>query len=444
MRSRAHAAGPRGARWYDAASLRRPTPSSLLWLPLGGIAIGQRFLFPGVSVADVCVGVFLLLAAWRLRGEEWRLPDWWPWLAAFCAWAIVSGGWVAATDPAFSAREFAKSLAKLLYYSAAAVAVARVVREAGLRAAVRVAAIAFAVAAGLAILLYAAMSVKAPLPYELICGTADPHCNQAYYYELRWFGDNTARGLREGVHVRAMGLAGEPARLGVVLGLALGFLLLAPPRRPPLVAAAIVATAAVLTFSLSAYALLLPVLALFAWRALRATGLKSWAWMAVAVLVGVACLPPVARTLHRAIVVRSQRILEGRADSSARLRVIGSWDLALLLAREHPLTGVGLGNFDVRVPSVAPLVPGGHMVDAHVQGWNAAGYVLATTGAVGLLLFALTLYAALRPAPALGAVFLVGAFADGTVLGPAFWVFLALDATAGREAAVTEPAGSPS
>lgn len=427
--------------------MRRPTPSSLLWLPLGGIAIGQRFLFPGISIADVCVGVFLLLAAWRLRGEDWWLPDWWPWLAALCAWAIASGGWAAATDPAFSAREFVKSLAKLLYYSAAAIVVARVVREAGVRAAVRVAAIAFAVAGGLAILLYAAMSAKAPLPYELICGAADPGCNQAYYYELRWFGDNTARGWREGVHLRAMGLAGEPARLGVVLGLALGFLLLAPRRQPPLVAAAIVATAAVLTFSLSAYALLLPVLALFAWRALRATGLRSrWTWAAVGVLAVVACLPPVARTLHRAIVVRSQRILEGRADSSARMRVIGSWDLALLLAREHPLSGVGLGNFDVRVAQVAPLVPGGHMVDKRVQGWNAAGYVLATTGAIGLLLFALALYVALRPAPALGAVFLLGSFADGTVLGPAFWVFLALYAAAGRDAPVTEPepAGSPS
>ena len=161
-------------------------------------------------------------------------------------------------------------------------------------------------------------------------------------------------------------------------------------------------------------------------------------------LAAVACLPPVSRTLHRSIVVRSQRILEGRADSSARLRVIGSWDLAVLLAREHPLTGVGLGNFDVRVRQVAPLVPGGHMVDRHVQGWNAAAYVMATTGAIGLLLFLLAGYVALRPAPALGLVFLIGAFADGTVLGPAFWVFFALYAAAGRETLVTEPVGSPS
>lgn len=424
--------------------MRRASLPALLWLPLGGIAIGQRFLTAGISIADVCVGVFLVLALLRLQGEPWTLPDWAPWLAALCAWAVASGAWATAVDPAFSGREFAKSLAKLLYYAATALVVARVVRAAGLRATLRVAALAFVGAAGFAIALYAAMYAQAPLPYELICGEANPGCTSAYYYELRWFGDNSARSFREGVFLRAQGLAGEPARLGVLLGLALGFLLLAPRTKPPLVPAALVAIAAVLTFSLSAYALLLPVLALYALRLLRAGGRSRWTWAALAVLIGVACLPPVSRTLHRSIVVRSQRILEGRADSSARLRVLGSWDLALLLARRHPLTGVGLGNFDVRVREVAPLVPGGHLVDEGVQGWNALAYVLATTGAIGLLLFLLLGATAFRPAPELGLVFLLAAFADGTVLGPAFWVFFALYAAAGRDEWVREPEGSPS
>jgi hypothetical protein len=425
--------------------LRRPSLPSLLWLPLGGVAIGQRFLTTGVSVADVCVGLFVAAALWRLRHEPWTWPDWAPWLAALCGWAVVSGAWAAAVDPAFAGLEFAKSLSKLLFYAVAAVTLARVIATTGLRPALRIAAVAFAVAAVIAIALYAALSLKVPLPYDVICGAADPRCSSAYYYELRWFGDNSARSFREGVHLRAMGLAGEPARLGVTLGLALGFLLLGARARPPLVACGLVALAAVLTFSLSAFALLVPVLALGAWRLVRTAGARSrWAWAVPAVLLAVLCLPPVARTLHRSIVVRSQRILEGRADSSARLRVLGSWDLALLLAREHPLTGVGLGNFDVGMPRVAPLVPGGHMVDAHVQGWNATAYILGTTGAVGLVLFVLTGYVALRRAPALGLVFLAGTFADGTVLGPAFWVFLTLYAAAGREDALREPAESPS
>jgi hypothetical protein len=413
--------------------LSRARVPSLLWLPLGGVAIGQRFLLPGVSLADVCVGAFVLLAGWRLRREPWHLPDWAPWLAGFCAWAVVSGGWQAAADPAFSGVEFVKSLAKLLFYAAAAVMTARAVRVEGLPAAVRIAAVALAGAAVLAIGLYAAMQAKAPLPYDTICGATNPGCGSAYYYELRWFGDNSARSFREGVHLRAIGLAGEPARLGVLLGLGLGFVLLASRARPPMAAAAVIAAAAALTFSLSAYALLVPVLGLWALRLVRGTGGRSrWTWLAAGALVAIACLPPVTRTLHRSIVVRVERILEGRADASARLRVLGSWDMAALLAGRRPVTGVGLGNFDVRVPEVAPLVPGGHMLDATVQGWNALAYVLATTGAVGLLSFLLLGFVALGRKPSLALVFLAGAFADSTVLGPAFWVFFALYAAAAR------------
>jgi hypothetical protein len=432
--------------------LSRARVPSLLWLPLGGVAIGQRFLFPGVSLADVCVGLFILAASWRLRRERWHRPDWAPWLAGFCAWAVASGGWLAATDPAFSGGEFAKSLAKLLFYAAAAVTTARVVRVEGLAETVRIAAHALAAAAVLAIGLYVAMHVKAPLPYDTICGAANPGCVSAYYYELRWFGDSSARSFREGVHLRAIGLAGEPARLGVLLGLGLGFVLLASRARPPMAAAGLVATAAALTFSLSAYALLVPVLGLWALRLVRNAGGRSrWTWLVAGLLVLVACLPPVTRTLHRSIVVRVERILEGRADASARLRVLGSWDMAALLADTHPVTGVGLGNFDVRVPEVAPLVPGGHMLDATVQGWNALAYVLATTGLVGLLGFLLLGFVALAPRPSLALVFLAGAFADSTVLGPAFWVFFALYAAAARGEPssgdgpkVTAPSGSPS
>jgi hypothetical protein len=53
---------------------------------------------------------------------------------------------------------------------------------------------------------------------------------------------------------------------------------------------------------------------------------------------------------------------------------------------------------------------------------------------VVLLPFTLVCYRALRPRPALGLVFLLGMFADGTVLGPAFWVFFALYADAALKA----------
>jgi O-Antigen ligase len=419
---------------------RRFTAAEILWVPLAGVALGQRFVFPGVSVADLCLGAFVLLALREQRGEPWTLPRWTPWLVGFVAWALVAG-LVAARDPFFSAGEFARSAVKLVFYTAAALVLARTVAAAGVERTGQIAGQVFAISASLAIAIYLALLAHVPLPYDLICG--HPECRSAYYYELRWFGEGSARGLTESVFLRAQGLAGEPARLGMLLGLALAFLLLSRRVRPSPAACALVAVAAVLTFSLAGYALLLPVLALFALRLLRASRhQRRWAAGILVALLAVAALPPVARTLKRSIVVRSQRILEGRADSSARLRVVGSWDLALLLAREHPVTGVGLGNFDVRVTQVAPLTPGGHMIDHNVQGWNALAYVLATTGTVGLVLFVLLVYAALRPQPALAIVFLIGMFADGTVLGPAFWTFLVLYAAGGEPAPEpTAPAG---
>lgn len=424
-----------------ALATRRLSPAQLLWIPLAGVALGQRFLFPGVSVADLCLGVFVVLALRNRGSEPWRWPAWAPWLAAFVGWAFVSG-LVAAFDPRFSAVEFARSAVKLVFYASSALVLARTVAAAGLERTGYVAGRVFALSAAIAVVVYLALFAHVPLPYRLICGTAD--CQSAYYYELRWFGDGTARGLRDSVFLRAQGLAGEPARLGLLLGLALAFLLLSRRARPKPSDCALVALAAVLTFSLAGYALLLAVLALFGLRLLgSASPQRRWAAGVLLALLALAALPPVAKTIQRSIVVRSQRILEGRADSSARLRVIGSWDLAVLLARERPVSGVGLGNFDVRVNEVSPLTPGGHMIDRSVQGWNALAYVLATTGAVGLVLFVLLVYVALSRQPALALVFLIGMFADGTVLGPAFWVFFVLYAAGAPppEPDATEPAG---
>jgi len=407
------------------------TPRALLWLPIAGVALGQPFLVPGVSVADLCIGLFLLLALPALvRARPVVRPPWAPWLAAFCAWALLGGAWlVLRGEPGFSVAEFAKSAVKLVFYAAAAVTLALVARAEPLDRVRAVVLWSFAAAALVAVALYLAMVAGVPHARDLACGATEP-CNAAYYYERRWFGDSSPRGLREGLFVRAVGLASEPSRLGVLLSLALAYLLLGPRgawRRPwPL---ALIAVAALLSFSLAGYAVLLPVLGLAAVRLVRedARARRSAVLAVLAVALLAAVLPPVRETLAGPIGRRAERLLSGRGgDESARLRLVGSWDLALMLVERHPLGGVGLGHFDRHVPELRERVPGGQALDDKVQGWNALAYVLATTGVMGLVLFVLFAYRALRPRPALGLVFLVGMFADGTVLGPAFWVFLAL------------------
>ena len=428
-----------------------PDHRALFWLPIAGVALGQPFLVPGVSLADVCLGVFLLLAVPHLlRAHPARRPPWVPWLAAFCAWALLGGVWlVLRGEPAFSILEFSKSAAKLVFYSAAAWALALVAQAEPYDRIRTVVLWSFAGAAFIAVALYAAMVAGVPHARDLACGATEP-CNAAYYYERRWFGDASPRGLREGLFVRAVGLASEPARLGVLLSLALAYLLLGPRgawRRPwPL---AMIVVAAVLSFSLAGYAVLLPVLALAAVRLMReeARARRRALLAVVAVALLAAALPPVRETLAGPIGRRAERLLSGRGgDESARLRLVGSWDMALMLVERHPVGGVGLGHFDRHVPEIREQVPGGLALDDKVQGWNVLAYVLATTGIAGLLLFVLFAYVALKPQPALGLVFVVGMFADGTVLGPAFWVFLALYAAlgavpSGGKAAITERPG---
>src|SRR6185503_10600828 len=143
---------------------RTANPVVLLWLPVAGVALGQPFLLPGISLADVCLGAFVLLALVVLgRGPRPALPPWAPWLAAFCAWALVGGAWlVARGEPGFSLMEFSKSASKLLFYSAAAVLLALAAGREPEDRLQRVVLWSFALAAAVALVLYAALVAHVP------------------------------------------------------------------------------------------------------------------------------------------------------------------------------------------------------------------------------------------------------------------------------------------
>jgi len=400
----------------------------LLWLPLLGVALGTRAFGLPVPLADLALAAFcglaLLLLGPRLRPG---LPRWWPALVAFVACGLLSGLPPLFGGSHFSGEQFLRSAAKLLLYAAATLLVHAVARRAGSGATAARLRDAFALSGGIALVIYAALSLGLPLPSGLACGEHTDTCS-ALYYERRWFGDSSPTGLQQDVFVRAQGLASEPTRFGYLQAMALGLLVLGgvPPGAGCDPRVGLLAGSALLSFALAPWALLLALVLLALPRLWRAPGAVRRAGLALLLAAGLLALPPARAAFEHAVLGRVLRLAAGEQDSSAMLRVGGSWRLATRLALERPLTGVGLGNFDVAVAARRSEFPERVLLDGQVQGWNALAYVLGTTGLLGATAFLGLLLAALRRSPARLALFTLSLFAEGAVLSAPFWVFLAL------------------
>lgn len=402
-----------------------------LWLPICGAALGDRSLGPSwLRISDLALALFVLLVLPRLfaKGTP-RLPGHARALGLLVLAGLASGlpAWLA-PGSGFVPLEFGKSLLKLAFYALGSLCLSLWLQRTGARAALRVTAHAFALAGLIGIGIYAATRVGLTLPPELVCGSGRQTCS-ALYYERRWFGDNSAASLQHDVFLRAQGLASEPTRFGYLQAMALGLLLL---RRPLTLAPswphALIALSALLSFALAPYALLASVALLLALRLLQGagTGLRRRVLAGVALLALACALPPVGPVLERIVVQRVARIASGQSDASAFLRVAGSWIMAQALIDQRPLTGAGLGHFDLGVAALRARLPHSALLQGSVQGWNVLAHVLGTLGLLGLLAFLHLCRRALGAQPALAALFMASLFADGTFLGAALWVFLAL------------------
>ena len=73
---------------------------------------------------------------------------------------------------------------------------------------------------------------------------------------------------------------------------------------------------------------------------------------------------------------RTTRLLQGKADSSARLRLVESWSMALRMARDSPVVGTGLGNFEQGLAAVRQDLPDRDLLGPETQGWNVLAHVL--------------------------------------------------------------------
>ena len=415
------------------APARRPFVLALLALPIAGVALGQRFVVPGASIADLTLGATIVLGlayfAYEARRSGWpRLPDWTRWLLPFWAWGVAGGIVHIVTETeTFSAEEFWKSAAKLTFYAVAALVMALVIKAAPSEAPVRMVLNAFAVAGGVAIVVYLAMLIKLPLPYQLLWAHG---ADAAYYSDLWWYG-----GTHEArqVFLRAQGLASEPSRLGYLQGMALAYLWLKPGSRVRFgLRVALILFSLLLSFSLTAYIFMTPIAALAIyerWRSGRIR-LQRRALLVAGALVLV--LLPAAPVAYTTVAVRAMRSFSGAGDSSSFLRLQGNWTITYYLLETSPVMGVGLGNFDIVAYNLRAFIFQGYYIGKDTQGWNVLAYVLATMGVPGLLLLLGMLASAFRGRGWLCVPFFLSMFADGTLLGAAYWLFLALYATEGE------------
>jgi O-antigen ligase len=418
------------------APVRPSFPQAWMALPIAGVALGQRFVLPGASIADVMLAVFTALglvhlarAAPGARLLSWPpLPPWSKWLLALWLWALAGGAVhiLGETEP-FSAVEFWKSLAKLSFYAVSGVVLALALRDTPRDLAARLVLTAFGVAGAAAIILYVAMLMGAPVPSQLLWGRGPI---AAYFSDLWWFGGpHEARR----VFLRAQGLASEPSRLGYLQCMALAYVLLRPGARVRVgLRLALMVVSVLLTFSLTAYALLLPIVVLAGathWPARRVQRTRRGLAIAAIAVVFLALLAP---TIYQTVIVRAMRSFSGSGDASSFLRVLGNWKMTYYLLETSPVAGVGLGNFDVVAWDLRAFLFDGYLIQRETQGWNVFAYVLATLGVPGLLILLAMLLSAFRGRGRLAVPFVLGMFADGTFLGAAYWLFLALYTTEGE------------
>ena len=386
--------------------------------------MARTFPLPGLSVADIALAVAAatVSAYWFRERSFPRPPGWVLCAAALLAWSAVGGACLAALGSPlpFSFQELLKSLAKLGFYVATAMALSSAVGRLGGHAWREILLWVLAIHALVALYIYVAMNTDLLPPRDV--------------WAVIRNSEEAANAARFGIFtVRLRGLAAEPANMGYFLALGLGAVLLSGtwPRRRPWRELVTIA-ALVLTLSLSAYALGAGValLVLLARRRSMASLLRGLAAAGALALVVVTLVPPARQAFDAAVVERVAGIVAGSANPAETKRLVGSWAAAGMMVEASPWLGAGLGNYDVALGELISRIDPRLGMTKKDQGWSVPAYVLGTLGWPGLFVLALLYLAVLRASWAGGLLLVLASFADGTLLGPTYWVFVVLLAAA--------------
>jgi hypothetical protein len=369
--------------------------------------------FPGFSVGDALLAWMVPLVGRRLSAPPSvpRLPRSVLALSVYWVWALA--GYIvfsARGDPVFSDVEWAKSFLKLTYHLTAGFVFLLYLARADPARVERAVLNVLAAVSLIALYIYTVMTLRLPLPYAFFW------FNQPAETIVNTF---FARGSG---FVVARGMFSEPSFLGIFLNLGWAVCLFMTTGAPrgPWWKHLVVLTAILLTFSLSAYLLLLANVAAM----LVAAGRRARRTAVAVLVVGTAILIPAVPQFAEAIAGRAGEVLGGR-DPSANARVFGSWEPVRWYLRESPVIGVGLGQYDIAQARI--LTPLRYeQVIRDREGWNGLAYALGTTGVVGAAALVLVQIDLLVRNPIGGAFFAIMLFLRGDLLSLAVWVFYAL------------------
>lgn len=391
----------------------------VLWAALWGAVLSKTDLMFRVSIGDLLLSVVVLVYAKNAVADRGllSLPREYLFFLLFSVWTLLSALYLVHFSLfQFSTGAFARSYSKLNYYIlCSALLMALVARIRQSVAGSTVENILF-LNALLGFYIYAAMQTDIGLPYRFFWTGLEASGVSGYF-----------RGTE---FVKMRGVFSEPSVFGIFQNFGLAYLFFVSGRtilsQRKIYA---VLASVLLTFSLSAYFMLLAVLTLYV--AGRVTGISrmvrtgSLVFLAIAAIALLFYMTPLGGFFAEAIVDRIFLIFSGR-DISAIARIFASWEMPWMIIKESPFFGAGLGNMKVIFPQIAhELVFSGMLAEAP-EGWNILAYIFGSTGTVGVLLFIALILRICKKNRTAGAVFFVSFFATGTFLEPPFWVFLAI------------------
>ena len=276
---------------------------------------------------------------------------------------------------------------------------------------------------------------------EQILGIHLPH-------EFFWFGQGGPLTIGRRLNIgaissgiilnKARGVFSEPANFGIfqTLGLAFLYFRASVPVNRFVWKQVVIFASLLLTFSLSAYGLLVTLSVVWAFKQKQ---VRQWKGI-LKVILGMAVVVFLVFSLTNFFLDAFQEVIVHRfvratqlQDRTSVARVIASWDVARTILSDSPVFGSGIGNLELaflssskgysRLVSQETLTV---TIGESAAAFNILFAVLGSLGIVGFFIFFLLIAHLVIGSPAAAIVFLVSMFATGIFLGPVFWVYYVL------------------